>query len=76
MESKAKHVLGLRVAVGGFTPGAIELHSRGTPLILMDGADLFPILDSRIGLTEVLDRKRRHAAETGSPMLHVKDMLE
>jgi len=76
VESKAKHVLGLLVAVGGFTAGAIERHSHGTPLVLMDGADLFPILEGRISLIEVLERKRRHAAETGSPMLPVSRMLD
>ena len=39
-----------------------------TPLILMDGTDLMPILEGRTELSEVLERKRRHAAETGSPM--------
>lgn len=75
VESKAKHVLGLLVAVGGFTDGAIKTHSQGTPLILMDGADLYAVLDGRISLLEVLERKRRHAAETGSPMLPVSRMV-
>lgn len=75
IEAKAKHVLGLIVAINGFTSGAVEKHSHGTPLVLMDGADLFAILDDRIGLVEVLERKRRHAAETGIPMLPVNQML-
>ena len=75
VDSKSKNVLGLLVAIGGFTAGAIALHSMGTPLILVDGADLFAVLDNRISLREVLVRKRRHAAETGSPMLHVSEML-
>jgi Restriction endonuclease len=69
VDSKARNTLGLCIAVGGFTPGAVANHSRGqTPLILMDGTDLVPILEGRIGLDEVLERKRRHAAETGIPM--------
>lgn len=75
IESKAKNVLGLMVAINGFTPGAIEKHSHGTPLVLMDGADLFAVLDDRISLAEVMERKRRHAAETGKPMLPVSQML-
>lgn len=75
IEGKAKNVLGLMVAVNGFTAGAIEKHSHGTALILMDGTDLFAVLDGRIGLDEVLERKRRYAAETGCPMLPVRDML-
>ena len=74
IESKAKHTLGLLVAINGFTKGAVVTHSSGTPLILMDGADVYAVLDGRIGLAESLERKRRHAAETGSPMLHVSEM--
>jgi len=69
VDGKARNTLGLCVAVTGFTKGAIEKHSEGqSPLILMDGTDLMPILEGRIGLDEVLERKRRHAAETGIPM--------
>ena len=69
VNSKARNTLGLYVSISGFTAGAIAKHSHGqTPLILMDGADLVPILEGHIELTEVLERKRRHAAETGNPM--------
>ena len=69
IDGKARNTLGLYMSISGFTAGAIVKHSHGqTPLILMDGADLMPILEGRIELTEVLERKRRHAAETGSPM--------
>jgi hypothetical protein len=37
----------------------------------MDGSDLFPGLEGRIGLDEVLERKRRHTAETGIVLFHV-----
>ena len=69
VDGKARNTLGLYVSISGFTEGAIAKHSHGqTPLILMDGTDLMPILEGRIELSEVLERKRRHAAETGSPM--------
>ena len=58
VDGKARNTLGLCVSVRGFTEGAIERHSGGqTPLILMDGTDLMPILEGRIELTEVLARK-------------------
>ena len=64
----------IRESVSGFTDGAIAKHSQPqTPLILMDGTDLFPILEGRIGLDEVLERKRRHAVETGIVMHCVID---
>lgn len=72
VDRKARNTLGLCVAVNGFTAGAVELHSSAqSPMILLDGTDLMPILDGRIGLDEVLERKRRHAAETGNVMFRV-----
>ena len=72
---KARNTLGLCISVLGFTDGAIEEHSHDqTPLILMDGTDLMPILEGRITLAEVLERKRRHAAETGNPMFRVSTL--
>ena len=69
VDGKARNTLGLCMSISGFTAGAIAQHSRSqTPLVLMDGTDLMPILEGRIELTEVLERKRRHAAETGNPM--------
>jgi len=69
VDDKARNTLGLCISISGFTEAAIQKHSQPqTPLILMDGTDLFPILEGRIGLDEVLERKRRHAAETGSAM--------
>ncbi len=61
---------GLMVSMNGFTPGAVEVvRGHGTRLLFMDGADLMAVLDGRIGLDELLLRKRRHAAETGHPLL-------
>ena len=69
VDGTARNTPGLCVAVAGFTLGAIEMHSRSqSPLILMDGADLMPILEGRIDLDEVLERKRRYAGETGNAM--------
>ena len=69
VDGKARNTLGLCVSTSGFTDGAIAKHSGGqTPLILMDGPDLMPVLEGHIDLVEVLERKRRHAAETGNPM--------
>ena len=75
VESKAANTLGLCISISGFTPGAIAKHSDRSPLLLMDGTDFHAILENRISLTEVLERKRRHAAETGQPMYPVASML-
>lgn len=72
VDGKAKNTLGLCIAIGGFTEGAVTEHSRnGTPLILMDGSDLMTILDGLIELPVVLEKKRRHAAETGVAFLPI-----
>jgi hypothetical protein len=62
---KGKNALGLFVSVNGFSKGAIDQYSRGTPFITMDGADLYAVLDQRVSLDDLLGRKRRHANETG-----------
>jgi hypothetical protein len=75
VESKAANTLGLCVAINGFTAGALAKHSERSRLVLMDGADLHAILENRISLPEALERKRRHAVETGNPMYSVIQML-
>ena len=69
VDRKARNTLGLCISISSFRESAVDAHSYNqTPLILMDGIDLMPILEGHIELIEVLDRKRRHAAETGKPM--------
>ena len=76
VQRKGKNALGLFVAVAGFSDAAVRAHSNcGTGLIFMDGADLFIVLEGRIGLTEVLEAKRRHVNETGLPLLLVREIL-
>jgi hypothetical protein len=73
---KGKNTLCLFVAVAGFSGPAVSAHSDcGTGMVFLDGADLFSILDERLSLTEVLDRKRRHLAETGEPYFSSRKML-
>jgi len=76
IERKLENTLGLLVSIEGFQPSAIEIHSGGKPvMVLMDGADLFQVLDARIELPELLRRKVRHAATTGEIMLPVQAIL-
>lgn len=73
---KLDNTLGLFVSINGFAPAAVTNQSRSRPrLILMDGADLWAVLEGRIPLPELLRRKRRHAAQTGDVHLPVKMML-
>lgn len=42
-------------------------------MVLMDGEDLYAVLEGRIPLPEVLHRKRRHASQTGDIYIRVRD---
>lgn len=75
IRAKAQNVLGLFISINGFSEGARSKSADQTPLILMDGTDLLAVLESRIELPELLERKRRHAAQTGSPWLPVSHIL-
>lgn len=41
----------------------------------MDGYDLYEVLTRELSLAEVLDRKVRHAAETGTLFARVRDLF-
>ena len=75
IRAKAQNVLGLLISINGFSEGARSKSADQTPLILMDGTDLLAVLESRIELPELLERKWRHAAQTGSPWLPVSHIL-
>jgi hypothetical protein len=76
VERRADITQGLFVAIEGFEPTAVELHSRrGSHLILMNGADLYAALESRIDLRELLRRKLRHAAMTGDILYTAGEIL-
>lgn len=76
LDRKARNTRGLFISVNGFAQTAIDAHRGvGTGLILMDGTDLFLVLDERIDMTHLLERKRRHASETGDPMVGASEIL-
>lgn len=73
---KLDNTLGLFLSINGFSPDGISAHSSGRKMmILMDGADLMAVLEDRIGLTELLRRKRRHASQTGEIYLPIMTVL-
>lgn len=76
VDRKSENTLGLFVAISGFNDAAIEAHSKPrSQTILMDGADLYAVLDDRMDLRELLRRKRRHAAMTGDIRLTAAEIL-
>jgi hypothetical protein len=73
---RSENTLGLFLAINGFEPTAVELHSgHRSPIILMDGADLYAVLEERIDLRELLRRKRRETSMTGRVLLTAAEIL-
>lgn len=71
---KLENTLGLFIAINGFSETGVRNHSRLRPtMILMDGGDLWAVLEGRMPLPDVLRRKRRHAAQTGEILLRIAD---
>lgn len=73
-ESKVKrkldNTLGLFLSINGFAVDAVGLYTQRRPvMLLMTGRDLTAVLEQRVDFTSLLQRKRRHAAQTGS-ILH------
>jgi len=73
---KLENTLGLFLSMNGFSPDAVQAHTRGTPnTVLMDGADLLAVLEQRIDFVSLLIRKKRHAAQTGRIFLPIHKVL-
>lgn len=75
IEQKAAWTRGLFVSNSGFTEEGLVAFGRGKRVICMDGYDLYETLDREIPLNHILERKVRHAAETGSPFGRVRDLF-
>jgi len=73
---RGENTLGLFIAINGFEPTAIEIHSGNrSPIMLMDGRDLYAVLDERIDMNELLRRKRRETSMTGRVLLTAAEIL-
>lgn len=74
---KAQWSRGLLVSYSGFVPDGLEAFARGKPtnIICMDGLDLFYILEAKLDLCSVLERKVRRAAETNQAYVTVRDLF-
>ncbi len=75
IEQKAAWTRGLFVSNSTFTEDGLVAFGRGKRVICMDGLDLYEMLDRELPLTQVLERKVRRAAETGSPFVRVRDLF-
>lgn len=76
VEAGLKTTLGLFVAINGFAEVAVERHSgRGANMILVEGGDLYAVLEGRIRFDDLLRRKKRHAAQTGEVLLPIGKII-
>ena len=72
---KAAWSRGLFVSYSGFAQEGIQAFGRGKRLVCMDGFDLSEMLRRRLSLITVLDMKVRRAAETGHPLISVRELF-
>ncbi|MFF9909647.1 restriction endonuclease [Streptomyces sp. NPDC013457] len=75
IERKGKNTLGLYVSMSGYSSDALAVYSYSTPFITMDGSDFMAVLDQRIRLDDLLDRKKGHASQTGHCYLPVSEIF-
>ena len=68
---------GLLISYSGFSPDGLEAFARGRPtnVICMDGLDLHYILESKLDLRSVLERKARRAVETNEAYVSVRELF-
>jgi hypothetical protein len=74
VEEKAAWTRGLFVSISGFSDDGLEAFGRGKRLVGMDGLDLHEVLDRGLSVAEVIAKKVRRAAETGSSFVRVRDL--
>lgn len=72
--SKADNTMGVMVSISGYSSIAKkEASGERTPLLLLDHSHLYLVLGGIMGLSEVIDRVRRHASQTGEAYLAIKE---
>lgn len=75
LDQKATWARGLYVSFGGFTDVGLQAFGRGRRVVCMDGHDIYDALNRNLPINVVLDRKVRHAAETGEPFGPVRELF-
>ena len=64
--------MGVMISISGYSSVAKSEASGGkTPLLLFDHSHIYLVLGGIMGLTDVINRVRRHASQTGEAFLSV-----
>jgi hypothetical protein len=72
--SKADNTMGIMVSISGYSSVARqEASGERTPLLLLDHGHIYLVLGGVMGLSDVIDRVRRHASQTGESFLSSSD---
>jgi len=73
---RLKNTLGLFISIYGFSSEALAVKSSDSKVMfLMDGTDLMGVLDGRIGLVELILRKKMRASQTGEIFFGLERIL-
>ncbi|MBO6667214.1 MAG: restriction endonuclease [Parvibaculum sp.] len=75
LEQKAAWARGLFISHTGFSEDGLAAWGSGKRVICMDGLDIYEMLQRSLPLDHVLDRKVRHAAETGRAFVRVRELF-
>ncbi len=77
VDGKAQWSRGLFVSYTGFSEDGLHAFAQGrrTGIICLDGLDLTQVLSGGLNFVEVLQRKKRRAAETGRAFVPVRELF-
>jgi len=77
VSAKSSITRGLFVSINGFTAPGLEAITRGRQpnSVLMDGADLWQILEGRVGLDDLMRSKVRRLAEEGRVFVPARELF-
>jgi hypothetical protein len=71
---KADNTMGIMVSMSGYSSVAVKGASGPrTPLLLLDYAHLYQVLGGTMLLSDVIERVRRHASQTGEGYLAISN---
>lgn len=75
--SSLDNTLGLFISIEGFSKDAITAYLQGTRprIVCMDGADLFIVLEGRIDLADLLQRKKDIAVQKRNIYISANDII-
>jgi hypothetical protein len=71
---KAKWSRGLFISISGFSEDGLKAFSQGKPtnIVCMDGLDFYHVMEGKLDLRSVIERKVRAAAETNRAFVPVR----